>query len=481
MPGLLLRWLVALLLGLPVSQAIADTGTSVGDKSGEADGPFAGLLQAPEANLFSGALSHTIPIRIPPGRKSATPDLKLVYSSLGGSGGLLGEGWSLPLGTIERSTKHGVPRCGAAGYDNTKDFVLTLNGATLELVEYAGGSSPVHRPRTDQSFLEAIQKSNNTWEVVERSGMRYFFGETTESRLSRTGTCAFTAVWGLTKVQDPNGNTIDITYRTGEQSLVPSQIGYGAQTSSSHPFVLEFSYIAYNPLKTKAIPSYQKGVHELVNDLLDAITVKADGQTVRTYQLHYDDESPLANCSSSRRALLCQVSVDALPTQRFEYAPDSFEHGSAEQAPPGGFQHLRAAGGSGDVQRSMMDMNGDGLVDLVDAGDGNQDRWTVYYGLPSGGISTTGAVWHTTGDTVEGNQMRDQGGFSNHWAFVKEETVDLTGDGLPDFVDSNDNPWLVYRGTLEVPGSLNGPGFEELGNLCAGSRAGVVRGDGVEG
>jgi hypothetical protein len=462
-----MRWLFCmgiLALALVGTRVDADTTTSVGDGGGEADGPFAGLLQAPEANLFSGALSHVIPIRIPPGRKNATPDLKLVYSSLGGGSGLLGEGWSLPLGSVERSTKRGTPRCGTAGIDNTKDFVLSLNGSTLELVEYTAGTEPVYRPRTDQSFLEAIKKSNNTWEVIERSGMRYFFGETTESRLSQTGGCGFTAIWGLTKVQDPNGNTIDIAYKTGEQSLVPTEIEYGAQTSSAHPFVLELAYLSYS--QTQPVASYQKGVREEVNDLLNTITVKADGQTVRTYQLHYDDESPMTGCSSARKALLCQVSVDALPTQKFEYAPDGFGMGvvTTTQSPPatnGGldpFLHLRSATVTADTGDSVMDLNGDGRIDFVNAEGGGASLWKVYYGLETGGISPTAVDWLIPTDTgVEGGKLRKQTVFDQNVSDTQKETIDLTGDGIPDFVDALADPWEVYPGTLDAP---EGPGFE---------------------
>ncbi|MGH9388649.1 MAG: SpvB/TcaC N-terminal domain-containing protein, partial [Vicinamibacteria bacterium] len=149
--------------------AYADTGTSVGDAGGEGGGPFAGLLQAPEANLFTGGLTQAISIRIPPGRKSATPDLKLVYSSSGG-GGLLGEGWGMALGSIERSTKWGVPRCTAStGFDATDEFVFTMNGAAVELVNFGSGpgGSTIYRPRTDQAFLEALRRTDNTWEVFE--------------------------------------------------------------------------------------------------------------------------------------------------------------------------------------------------------------------------------------------------------------------------------------------------------------------------
>jgi hypothetical protein len=223
---------------LVAASAHADTGTSVGDTGGEGGGPFAGLLQAPEANLFTGGLTQVVSIRIPPGRKMATPDLKLVYSSAGGGGGLFGEGWSMPLGTIERSTKWGVPRCAASpGFDKTDEFVLTLNGAAVELVNFGAGpsGSAVYRPRTDQSFLEAIRKTDNTWEVFERSGMRYVFGTTEEARRSRETTCGFTAVWGLTRIHDPHNNRINLTYLAGRDALVLDTVQYGG-TPANHAF-----------------------------------------------------------------------------------------------------------------------------------------------------------------------------------------------------------------------------------------------------
>jgi len=186
---------VTLAIGLLVSTyAGADTTTSAGDGGGEGGGPFAGLLQAPEANLFTGGLTQAVPIRIPPGRKMATPNLNLVYSS-GGGAGFYGEGWTLPVGTVERSTKWGVPRCTG---DATDEFVLSLNGAAIELVRFsASGSTVVYRPRTDQSFLEAVRDTSaDTWQVFDRSGMRYKLGFTAESRRTRTTVaCTFTSIW----------------------------------------------------------------------------------------------------------------------------------------------------------------------------------------------------------------------------------------------------------------------------------------------
>ncbi len=126
-----------LIFAAGVSPAAADTTTSLGDFGGEGTGPFGGLVQSPEANLFSGASTLSVPILIPPGRRNVTPELRFVYSSASGDGPF-GHGWSLPLGSIERSTKHGVPRC-LGGHEF--DFVLNLGGATQELVRLSPGSN----------------------------------------------------------------------------------------------------------------------------------------------------------------------------------------------------------------------------------------------------------------------------------------------------------------------------------------------------
>src|SRR5262247_3464635 len=114
------RLVVALALLPALSSARADTGTALGDRTGEGSTPFTGLAQAPEANLFTGALTTAVPIEVPPGRGRMTPRLALQYSS-GGGPGIFGFGWDVPIGRIERSTKWGAPRCTGA---HTDDFVL---------------------------------------------------------------------------------------------------------------------------------------------------------------------------------------------------------------------------------------------------------------------------------------------------------------------------------------------------------------------
>ncbi len=160
---------------------VADTGSSLGDRSGEGSTPFSGLAQTPEANLFTGTLSTSIPIAVPPGRKNMTPKLVLEYSS-GGGPSPYGYGWSLMLGSIHRTTRWGVPNCDNPHFD---DFVMSMpGGGSAELVETGSGTN-IYRPKVEQGYTEA-RFQNNTWTAYDSAGMTYTFGPNKDSRLGTT-------------------------------------------------------------------------------------------------------------------------------------------------------------------------------------------------------------------------------------------------------------------------------------------------------
>jgi hypothetical protein len=102
-------------------------------------------------------------------------------------------------------------------------------------------------------------------------------------------------------------------------------------------------------------------------------------------------------------------------------------------------------------------MDGDGFVDLVDAEDSN--GWRVYRGGPTGMTSSSSLTWQTPVGTLP-DALRDEVYFQNqnpaesYWG-VARDTLDLTGDGIPDFVDAltgAGNDWLVYPGFCSATG-----------------------------
>jgi hypothetical protein len=440
--------------------ARADTNTSMGNRSGDGSSPFAGLAQAPEANLFTGALSTSIAIDVPPGRKNATPKLALEYASSAGAG-TFGYGWDVPIGRIERATKWGVPRCGDPHFN---EFVLMMSGTSAELVNDPPGSS-TFRPKAEEAYVKAeLDVANNSWVVYDRAGMRYEFGTITYARIgtnrstfSQTeidGSCTFTTGWALTKIRDPNGNTVDITWFNPLNQLLPLTVKYGANEmlGTSPLYGIRFLYES----RPDTVSSARHGAQVQLTfraQRIDVISyIPSTFQIVRSYDLFYDDTQP------TQQSLLVAVGKTGVPTQAFTYTPAVTGHRSTCPDPAhctsfaGPRTYLRSYTKSeGDVSGTLMDMNGDGILDFLSWNDG-LPTWTVYFGQfgTSNGFGfSPPAPWRRifgSGDALRNVQLNcDAAGGG---ICTKTDTLDITGDGIPDFVVGGyaTNEWHVYPG-----------------------------------
>ena len=465
---------LCLLLAVFVSPGplCADTGTSLGDRSGEGTTAFTGLAQAPEANLFTGALGTSIPIPVPPGRKNMTPQLSLQYSSSGGPSPY-GRGWSLPIGQITRTTKWGVPHVDNPHFD---EFVLMLPGApAADLVETQ--TSGVFRPRVEMSWVEATFDGVK-WEVIDRAGMRYTFGDTSNARLEAfdQGVYQFTSAWALTTIRDPYGNRVDITWRdpaSNGNHFLPDKVEYGAKSASSHPFAVRFYWVdhpqwctgcgeegtngqspcacqSYHP---DGVRSYRLGVEQTLRYYLDYVAITAPSGW-RILNLEYVDRG------TGHLALVGALTPDQ-PEQLFVYA--DWDEGEHEVSSPSIASHgndkMRRWNSSQDVDRTMMDMNGDAVLDLVN---GNSFPWSVNFGEVSVdevtgdvsyGLSSTVTSWSGPGTiNTRIRTVHTQNHCAGHHACTVIDTFDITGDGIPDLVDAQADNWKVYPGEFSNSG-----------------------------
>lgn len=434
--------------------ARASTQTSEGSAGGEGSTQFSGLAQSTSANLFTGSMRASVSIPIPPGRADATPVLDLVYSSDGGAGPF-GNGWSLPLGAISRSTREGVPRCrGALASDS---FVLELPGASVEL---AFAEAPaLFRAKTDEGYLEAhADVAANQWVVHDLAGNRLTFGDVPEARAYRSadvfldeGACAFTTRWALTELRTPNGNTIEIHYQKDANTLYPSEILYGGNRDDQDALVVEHAFrVSFSTApRPTASTTYRRGARETLALEIDAIEVayRANAQSafapVRTIALAY------ASSPAAGHRLLASVAQAGRPTRTFDYATDELRFGaSATFAPPDvpgeGEDYLRDWADGRKVTRSVMDMNGDGRLDWVDTN--SSSAWSVYLGLPGGGFASAPIAWDVSAtDPAWFNSM--QRTTNGDIAKFQLDTFDITGDGIPDWVDARgDSAWTVHPG-----------------------------------
>lgn len=468
---------VVVLCALAVStRGTAEPPRAPGSNTGDGSTPFTGLAQAPEANLVVGAATTSIPIQVPPGRQSLTPTLALVYNSSGGPSPY-GYGWDLPLGKIQRSTKHGVLPCnGASPYQN--DFVLVLPAASVECTLDPG----THRCNAaiEEAFLR-IQyvPADDHWEVWDKSGLHYFFGQTQAARAPVYPDCS-TFSWALTHIEDPHHNALDVVYVSDGSVAYPDCIRYGGHP---YPHLFEVNFVwsdedAFARPAADRIVNSSGGFPATLTKLLSRIEVRypIGGPRVRWYSFQYDFQIDGPQ-RIGRQSFLSAVTLfddtdralarsDGLPAQTtFLYHQNDADRFSFETAvvgqrapqPPVASPSVGRGTAAGATYRTtfrdILDMNGDGIPDLVDTQACAGSRWNVYLGSPQG-FATTPVPWTVPAAVACALRQVDVSGYGSTYSSTVSDTFDIDGDGVPDWVTRTAyGLWAVYLGHAPPNGS----------------------------
>jgi hypothetical protein len=356
------------------------TGGSGGETSGGTGG-FGGGFQF-KTDPFSGRFAYSIPIVVPPARQGAAPTLALGYNS-GGGNGPCGVGWGLEVGQIERDIKDGVPvkwngTLTEPKYDETRGFTFSMGGASARLVPTAVTNE--WRAEVEGAFLKfTFEKANNRWLVSDKSGNRFYFGHTADSRMMHPrwtpGGADTTYRWGLSQVLDVNGNRTDVTWARHDELIYPLTIAYNGNLNDGGlalANVVSFDWVARS---NDVVINYRPGYEVRQTRRLNRIDVTAGGATVRSYRLTY------AESASTRRSLLTKVQLfgtdgaTPLPALEFSYhqKPASFapvmDWASVDAATATDMASISAK--SDNAYVDLFDLNGDGLPDRV--------RRTFYY------------------------------------------------------------------------------------------------------
>jgi RHS repeat-associated protein len=181
----------------------------------EGGGSQSGLGESFSPNLFTGTGNFTVPIALPDGRNGLRPSLDLVYST-GHGNGSFGLGWALAVPRITRKISDGIP-----SYDDARDAFL-LSGTSEELVPIAGSIPGVmrYRPRTEGLFaLIDFHRDVETsfWEVRTKDGFRSLYGVPDAGAAVTRDPNATDAVdgifaWHISETTDPFGNRILYEY-----------------------------------------------------------------------------------------------------------------------------------------------------------------------------------------------------------------------------------------------------------------------------
>jgi len=257
--------------------------TFAGTTGGNNDlGVAAEIKLTPEINTagFSGDANISISIIVPPGRANIKPDLKLTYNSSSGDG-WIGLGWNIEIGSIQRQTKNGI------NYNNN-DYFIGSGNESGDLVLKSGSE---YGMKIEESFSKFFKDSDG-WRVLAKDGTIYYYGKTADSRQNCPGSSS-TFKWHLNRVQDSNGNYMDISYTNDNNEIYIDTISYTGNVNDSTSAVnlVKFYYTSRSNAMTYGIG----GISLVkVSRLLRAIEVKANSAPVRIYGFEYHGESDTA-------------------------------------------------------------------------------------------------------------------------------------------------------------------------------------------
>ncbi|ANH69754.1 hypothetical protein ABE85_23145 [Mitsuaria sp. 7] len=430
--------------------------------------PFAAqaatLAGSTPANLTvtdSGAAVYQIPIQVPPGVAGLQPKLALKFDSQG-TRGIAGPFWSLDgVPAVRRcpKTKAQDGERGGIGLTGSDRFCFEGQRLTLESGTY-GANGAVYRTEID-SFSRTISYGSagngpEYFTVEEKGGLKLEFGKTSDSRFIpalASGTAQATVVtWYVNKISDRSGNSIAFSYDMADGEITLKEVSYAGGKAK-----VSLSYVAdWNPRTM-----YVAGTKVQYTKLLDKVTTKAvagDGteRTVKQYRLgyQYDDargntqaNQPIPRLTSTTECVSDAADADCLRPLVFHWpswTPVSpkmntpFRVGQPSNSKLKFVDQEGFSKENGSYLRRLVDMNGDGYLDLVAFAEGGvyvymsdaNGKYPSEPKLVSTRFTATGEV------TGWWDSPTDSGG-----GFRSRTLVDMNGDGYPDILGfSNTNP-----------------------------------------
>lgn len=394
-------------------QQVMDSGVSQAD--GAEDPGIGGQGGPPSVSSFSGAATYKIPLEVPPGRAGITPNLALTYNSYC-QNGPLGVGWSLDLGSIQRSTKWGL--CYSC-----KDFTATINGSQAELVQRPDWGANAYEAKSEGDFSRYIlNPTTGGWEVTTKQGTKYYYGSTTLSRQINPNYGTFK--WNLDRVEDLNGNYMTIFYDPGGERV--AQILYTGWKDTTGSIISPYNSVTFSyEARTDHIYSDTTFYPNDIGYRLKTILVKDGQQTARRYTLNYQySPTTLRSILESVEQYKDATSTIPLLKTKFEWTEgqNSYEYDSPVGTETGDYADY--AGGF-----KMADVNGDGLPDFV-------------YACTNCGQQIRVLLNNGNGFDAEQVWGRHDIGFNS--AAKGFQLADMNGDGMADFVYDSDGDTNIH-------------------------------------
>jgi RHS repeat-associated protein len=176
----------------------------------------------------SGSYAYSIEVNVPPPRNGGPkPCISMVYNSMrSGAASLMGMGWRLELGRIERHSLRGnrVDFKNNQGDEDPNDhFILKLNGKTYTMASVYGQPNQF-RIKIEESFARAYRYPSTKidpisnepeidhWLVVLADGTKYRYGIPEKAGLEEMAGELRNKIWNIITIEDTYGRKVLYEY-----------------------------------------------------------------------------------------------------------------------------------------------------------------------------------------------------------------------------------------------------------------------------
>jgi RHS repeat-associated protein len=378
-----------------------------------------------------GSATASIPISVPPGLGGLEPSLSLNYNS-NGQNGVVGEGWNLS----GVSLIHRCPTSLARGetldpVDFDGNDKLCLDGQRLVVTNGQYGANGT-RYRTEQDTISRITSHGNvagmpSYLTVEtKDGKTLTYGNTADSRIEahgRSDNAVYT--WALNRIEDPFGNysTTEYYENTNTTGLRAKEIAYSANTSGVSPqYLVTFEY----ETRPDVVWSYVGGTKVQDFYRLKAIKTHTDARELHEYNLTYEESSPvvISRLKTVERCVVNGACIEARITNTW--------NGGGDGAHDDVLDYNLGAGSTIDYEKIVVDLNADGVSDLMLGHSSAEHGWLVYTALGTFG-----------GGFEDGQTQVIAGGANQEYV---QHVGDFNGDGFPDVARVRAVPgyWQIF-------------------------------------
>ncbi len=417
-------------------------------------GSIEGLGDAFQPSLNTGTTKYGLGIRVPPGTGGFTPSVSMAYE--GGLGnGILGMGWELRVPSVRRQVDKGIPLYELADPDAPDRYV---NESREELVPV---SSETFFCKNESAFIR-YRRVGDHWEGHRPDGTLMVFGATPSARVLDSSVAAGKPArvfeWLLEREVDTHGNVILYRYQAagGDQNrnqryLSEIQYGAGAPPFSAFHFVfLEYGprsdwfedgrpgFLVRTGLRLHRLWVGTQGLDlGLLHSRGDANRDGLPDSLVRRYEFDYlpaDSASSGVSFLGGVRTIGADGKADLPPMRlgyQFSKAPLSASAEGSHILSDAPLPALLMDSGL----TELVDLNGDGLPDLLHTGGGisgdlPHEAW-INLGMVGGRLQ-----WEPR--EMDG----DPRAFLLNLETNSVHLADIDGDGLADLVSA--------KGTREV-------------------------------